>query len=387
MRVVLSIDPIRFPLTGIGRYTYELARHLPQVAPELDLRFMAGGRFVDHLPTESASSDPTRGLTLAMRLRRWAQNNSTVAVAGRRAWVSFRETQSLKGHEDSIFHGPQFYLPRFAGRSVVTIHDLSVFSWAHCHPPGRVRVMQQEVMKSISRASMILTDSEFTRKEVAEFFSLPGEKVRAVSLASADSFRPRTSEDLSPVLARLGLPGDGYCLYSGTIEPRKNLGMLLNAYSMLSEPMRKAWPLVLCGYQGWRSDELHAQIRRAENEGWAHYLGYVSNADLPYVFAGARLFAFPSFYEGFGLPVLEAMASGVPVLCSNSSSLPEVAGNAALMCNPNDIDCFLDLLKRGLQDEVWRAEARANGLKRAARFNWQYCAAHTYAVYKAVQDH
>src|SRR5690606_31364833 len=117
----------------------------------------------------------------------------------------------------------------------------------------------------------------------------------------------------------------------------------LDAYSRLPEALRKKYPLALCGYQGWRNTDLLARIDKAEKEGWARYIGYVSGQDLPYVFAGARLFTFPSLYEGFGLPVLEAMASGVPVVCSDSSSLPEVAGKAALMCDPNNVDHLTDL--------------------------------------------
>lgn len=383
MKVILSIDAVRFPLTGIGRYTYELARHLPEQVPELDLRFMAGSHFAHQLPTETSSSNPSQGRSLAVRLRRGLPN-STFAVTAHRAWLAHQQTRTLQDHEDAIFHGPQFYLPRFRGKSLVTIHDLSVFKWAHLHPAGRAQMMQREIIKSVERAAMVLTDSEYTRQEVAAFFSLAPEKIRAVPLASAKSFRPRTDQELNIVLPRLGLQAGAYCLYSGTIEPRKNIGVLLDAYGALPESLRARWPLVLCGYQGWQSEALHARIRRAENEGWVRYLGYVSNEDLPAVFAGARLFAFPSLYEGFGLPVLEAMASGVPVVCSNSSSLPEVTGGAALMCSPEDTDGLAKLLRCGLEDDDWREGIRALGLQQAARFSWARCAAQTGDAYRTV---
>ena len=385
MKVILTIDAVRFPLTGIGRYTYELARRLPDEVSKLDLQLMAGHRFVASLPSEEASSNPARGKSLSMRLRQCLQNSPAV-VSGHRAWLSQRQSHRLRGHEDAIFHGPQFYLPRFDGKSVVTIHDLSVFSWAHCHPGGRARMMQREIIRSVSRAAMVLTDSEYTRQEVAAFFSLPPERVRAIPLASAACFRPHTQAELTAVLPRLGLDPGGYCLYSGTIEPRKNLGVLLDAYQRLPASLRQALPLVLCGYQGWQSADLHARIQRAAGEGWVRYLGYVSSQDLPHVFAGARLFAFPSVYEGFGLPVLEAMASGVPVVCSNSSSLPEVAGDAAMTCAPQDVDTLTDLLRRGLEDEAWRSEAERKGVAQAARFSWAQCARQTAAAYRAVRS-
>lgn len=374
---------MRFPLTGIGRYTYELAKHLPNAVPGIDLQFMAGGRFVRQLPTEQTASNPNQSVSAAGRLRRWAQNNSTVAVSAYRAWISQREARALQGYEDAIYHGPTFHLPPFSGRSVVTIHDLSVYSWAHCHPPGRVRNMQRAIANAVRQADIILTDSEYTRHEVASFFSLRPERIMAVPLASADSFRLRTHAELSTVLPRFGLQADGYCLYSGTIEPRKNLEALLDAYGMLPSSTRDAWPLVLCGYQGWRSDELHKRIIEAQSEGWVRYLGYVSGDDLPYIFAGARLFTFPSLYEGFGLPVLEAMASGVPVVCSNSSSLPEVAGDAALMCQPEDVYTLAELIKKGLEDNEWRTQSSNLGRQRAGRFSWALCAAQTAEAYRA----
>jgi len=382
LQAILPIDSIRFPLTGIGRYTYELARHLPDALPGLDLKLMAAGRFVNNIPTESVASNPDQSRALKVQVRRWLQNHSVLAATAKRAWLDHREKQSLRGHEDAVFHGTQFYLPRFAGPCVVTIHDLSVYSWAHCHPPGRVRTMRKGIENSVKQASVILADSEFTRQELIDYFSLRPEKVRAVPLASADYFCPRTVDELSTVLPRLGLQAGGYSLFSGSIEPRKNLEVLLKAYGMLPDSLRKKYPLVLCGYQGWRNTDVLARIDKAEKEGWARYIGYVSSQDLPYVFAGARLFAFPSLYEGFGLPVLEAMASGVPVACSNSSSLPEVAGNAALMCAPEDVDHFAELLQQGLEDEAWRESAREQGLQQNARFSWARCASETGAVYK-----
>ena len=171
---------------------------------------------------------------------------------------------------------------------------------------------------------------------------------------------------------------------SGTIEPRKNIEVLLDAYALLSKTVRQQWPLVLIGYQGWHSEQLHVRIEAAMSEGWAHYLGFVEADDLPLIYAGARIFVFPSLYEGFGLPVLEAMASGIPVVCSNASTLPEVAGDAAAMCEPQDVDALSELINRALQDECWREQAVKKGMQQAEKFSWQRCAKETAAVYKEV---
>jgi glycosyltransferase involved in cell wall biosynthesis len=207
-----------------------------------------------------------------------------------------------------------------------------------------------------------------------------------VPLASSAEFHPRSADDLRLTLSRHGLEVGGYSLFVGTIEPRKNIETLLDAYSRLPLELRKRWPLVLTGYYGWQNEDIHNRLESARREGWAYYLGFVPSEDLPLLFAGARLFTFPSLYEGFGLPVLEAMSSGVPVVCSNSSSLPEVAGNAALMCEATDTTALTELLRQGLEDEAWRVSAIELGLLHAAKFSWERCAKETFEVYQKVVD-
>lgn len=381
MKVILSIDPVRFPLTGIGRYTFELARQLKKMSQIEQLLFFSGHHFVDDLPKPRQSAEPTS--STPAKFRRTILKNRVAVEIYRLAYPLIMR-HALHGHSDYVFHGPNFYLPPFDGPSVCTFHDLSIFTWAHCHPPERVRFMRKEIALTLKRADMLITDTEYTRQEVASYFGWPLEKIRSVPLACSTDFRPRVVDELAATLRKLGLIVDGYSLYVGTIEPRKNLEVLLDAYSMLQLSVRQRWPLVLIGYSGWRSEQLHARIEAAETEGWAHYLGFVDAEELPLIYAGARLFVFPSLYEGFGLPVLEAMASGIPVVCSNSSTLPEVAGDAAAMCEPQDVDTLSQLIAAGLEDESWRSNAKSKGLLRAAGFSWQRCAEETVAVYREV---
>jgi alpha-1,3-rhamnosyl/mannosyltransferase len=376
MKLILSIDPVRFPLTGIGRYTFELARHLESMSELEDLQYFSGHRFVDALPdveVTSGLSSHHRHSLLKNRLTTSLYQHISPLI----------KKQALRKHADHLFHGPNYYLPPFAGTSVCTFHDLSIFKWAHCHPPERVRFMRHEIELTLKRADMLITDTEYTRQEVAAFFNWPLNKIRAVHLACSDDFHPRTSQELIPTLKKYGLSSGAFSLYVGTIEPRKNLEVLLDAYTMLPLPARKNWPLVLIGYQGWGNTL--SRIEAAVSEGWVSYLGFVPSADLPLLFAGARLFLFPSLYEGFGLPLLEAMASGTPVVCSNASTLPEVAGNAAAMCDPKDADELSRLIAKGLEDETWRNEARLRGLLRAHSFSWENCAEETLAVYKELR--
>lgn len=379
MKLILSVEPVRFPLTGIGRYTYELATRLQHSSEITDLQFFAGRRFLPALPTAAEQSDAVHGL------KRFVQKNALAVEAYRRLMPYLRK-RALKGHEDHLYHSPNYYLPPFAGRSVATFHDLSPFTWAHCHAPHIARYLQKELKLTLERADALITDSHYTRQELADYFAWPIERIHAVPLASSPEFYPRSADALRGTLARHALEPGGYSLFVGTIEPRKNLETLLDAYSKLPLALRRRWPLILTGYQGWRSETIHQRIAQAQQQGWARYLGFAASEDLPLLYAGARLFTFPSHYEGFGLPVLEAMSSGVPVVCSNSSSLPEVAGQAALMCAPDDVDGLSALLHQGLEDENWRLAAVEQGLRHAAGFSWERCAQATIEVYRKVSE-
>ncbi len=381
MKVILSIDTLRFPLTGIGRYTFELARQLKKLPQIEQLQFFSGYRFVDDLPEDKQAAQPA--LPISDSLRRAVLKNR-VAVEMYRYASPLIKRCALRGHADYIFHSPNYYLPPFDGPSVCTFHDLSILTWAHCHPPERVRFMRKEITRALKRADMLITDSEYTRQEIATYFGWPLEKIRTVPLACSDDFRPRAADELISVLGKHHLGLGGYSLYVGTIEPRKNLDVLLDAYASLPWSVRQRWPLVLIGYHGWSSEQLHVRIKAAAAEGWVRYLGFVQAGELPLIYAGARLFVFPSLYEGFGLPVLEAMASGIPVVCSNSSTLPEVAGGAAAMCAPQDSETLRELIASGLEDEIWRNSAILKGLRQAATFSWQRCAEQTAAVYREV---
>lgn len=374
MKVIVSIDQIKSPITGVGRYSYELVNELLRLPQVELLRYFRGAGF----DTELVRQQRQVGLWSRFGRRFLACPG---AITLYRQISALRQSRTLRGYEDYLFHGTSFYLPPFSGRSVVTIHDLSPFSWPECHPPERVRYMEAEVGLSVERASLLITDSQFTRAEVAKYFGKRLDDIHAVPLASSPDFFPREEVQLKLCLGKHGLGFQHYSLFVGTIEPRKNLLALLDAYERLPVNLRRQWPLVLAGYQGWRSDEIHARINHGARAGWVRYLGFVDSNELPLLYAGARLFVFPSLYEGFGLPVLEAMSSGIPVVCSNSSSLPEVAEGVALMCDPHDVRALSGLIERGLEDITWRDNAISHGLIKAQNYSWGNCAKATAEVY------
>lgn len=377
--LILGADSIRPPLTGIGRYALELARRLPGAPGVGRVRFYGLGQWLDTPALEAADTprpagEPTRTLRSTL-----AANPHAVRAFA--ALMPLLQRWQLRAEETALFHSPNFFLPPVRGRSVVTVHDLSHHLYPQFHPPARIDYMQRMLPRSIARAGHIITVSESARQDTIAHLGVAPGRVTAIPLGVQPQMRPHSDAELAPALARLGLTAQGYTLFVGTIEPRKNLDRLLAAYAMLPSALRQHYPLVLAGSRGWHSEATHSRMEQAASAGWLRYLRFVSQADLPALYAGAALFTYPSLYEGFGLPVLEAMASGVPVVTSTVSSLPEVAGDAALTIDPNDEHALATSLARGLQDSPWRTQARARGLARASGFTWQRCTQETVAVY------
>ena len=375
--LILGADSISAPLTGIGRYTLELVRGLTQHPDLARIRYFSMGRWLG-LPELLAAETNTPAPRSTLRSQ----------LAGNRAAVhAFRllmpqlQRLRLRDQGNAIYHSPNFFLPPFAGRTVTTVHDLSHHIYPEFHPPARIDYMRRMLPDSLQRASHVITVSESARQDLITHFGHPPERITSIPLGANPAFRPHSTAELAPVLARLGLQAEGYSLYVGTIEPRKNLDRLLDAYESLPALLRARYPLVMAGSPGWRSEHTHARMARAASAGWLHYLRYVAQADLPALYAGARLFVYPSLYEGFGLPVLESMASGVPVITSNTSSLPEVAGSAALQIDPFDVSVLGATLALGLEDGPWRTQASSAGLQRASQLTWARCVDRTMQVY------
>lgn len=377
INLILGTDSVAAPLTGIGRYTLELARGLSRHADVTRLRYFSLGLW-QNLPALMAAETQTS--THRPSLRSQLAGNRA-AVAAFRLLMPQLQRLRLSGQGDAIYHSPNFFLPPFAGRTVTTVHDLSHHIHPEFHPPARIDYMRRMLPGSLARASHVITVSESARQDLIKHFSYPPERVTAIPLGVDPVFHAHSSAQLAPLMARLGLQAQGYSLYVGTIEPRKNLDRLLDAYESLPSALRKRYPLVMAGSPGWRSEHTHARMAQAASAGWLHYLRFVAQADLPALYAGARLFVYPSLYEGFGLPVLEAMASGVPVVTSSVSSLPEVVGSIALSIAPEDTDALVAALQQGLQDDAWRSAAMAAGPQRAARFTWERCVDQTVALY------
>ncbi len=368
MKLILAVDAIKPPLTGIGRYTWELAKHYTQPPLALDeVRFFSAGRWVE---------DPASLLLPPVTQPRRRKSLLPRMPAGLRRWKMQRQ---MRGH---VFHSPNYFLPETMESGIVTVHDLSVFKYPETHPVERRRHFERSFASTLKRAAHLVTDSEAIRLEVVEYFGWPRDKVTAIKLGVPAEYHPRPHTELAIDLSEYGLTPGAYALCVSTLEPRKRVDRLVSAYSTLPSALRESYPLVLAGSKGWLNDTLQAQIARGQNEGWLHYLGFVPEPILPALYAGARAFLYPSVYEGFGLPVLEALASGVPTLTSNCSSLPEVAGGAAWLVEPDNDEALREGIERVLTDQPWRNNAVALGRSVAAVHSWQQCATETLALCK-----
>ena len=381
MKIVLGIDAIKYPLTGIGRYAYELARGLQCSSDIEKLYFLKGVQIQTNLELIEATPNIEAGGKLNNTFRSLLGSLSPVVMAYQLR-LGWRQEKALKPYKNSIFHGANYYLPKHDGPCVSTFHDLSIFKYPEFHPQNRLNYMGKELPKALKRADVIITDSNYTRDEVIDYSGFDPSKVLAIPLAASEEFKPRTENECQETLHRFQLSYKSYVLYAGTVEPRKNLNSLLDAYESLPEKFKLHTPLVVAGYKGWRSEDVHERLKKAHAAGWAKYLGFVSAKDLPILFSAANSFVYPSVYEGFGLPVLEALASGVPVVCSDATSLPEVAGGCALMCDHADVDALAQLLTKSLEDEAWRRSAMTKGLQQAATFSWQKTVHKTLDAYR-----
>lgn len=282
------------------------------------------------------------------------------------------------------FMSPAFKTPpRFRGPLVYTVHDVTFVSHARFHVPwNRVEVLT-ETVAAVCAGATLLAVSEATRDETVAWLGVEAERLAVVHSAADPVFRPPPDPARKPaVLDRLGV-GRPYLLTVGSIEPRKNLAGLLEAFSTLAEPVRDAHALVVVGAAGWLNESIHARLAELAARLEVVFAGAVEQGELVELYGAARAFAYPSFAEGFGLPVLEAMACGVPVVTSNLSSLPEIAGAAAELVDPHDTAALAAALERVLVDDRRRAELVARGLERAARFSWADTARGTLELLRA----
>lgn len=375
MRLVFNATALLSPLTGIGQYGFYLAGELLKT-PDLETDFFYGS-FWDKSRLTSRPLGTSHVPELIKKITPFYTPLS-------RIYRQYKFSQEIKNGRYDVYHEPNYLPLRINCPTVITVHDLSWIRYPETHPIERVSMMNRYFEKALGQASALITDAEFVRQEIIDTFGVRPEKITAIPLGVEAIFRPRSESETQDVLSAQGLVHRNYFLTVGTLEPRKNLSLAIKAYGALPELIRKRFPLVVIGMTGWHSEEIERLIAPLQRAGYIRQLGYVSRSDLATIMAGATALIYPSIYEGFGLPPLEAMASGTPVICSNVSSLPEVVGDAGILIDPSDVDALQMHLQEMTSDRNLCNDLALKARKRSLEFTWANCAKNTLNVYRSV---
>jgi alpha-1,3-rhamnosyl/mannosyltransferase len=375
MRIAFNATPLLSPLTGVGQYAFHLAQQLLARVPEgIDPEFFYG-LYWDRAVREAP-------LPAARALLPWLRNHVPFAYPMRRALMNRRFSRHAAGRGFDVYHETSYLPMRFDGPTVVTAHDLSWIRYPETHPRERVATMDRHFPAALERADLVITDSAFVKQELVDVFGVDPDRVRPVLLGVEPRFRPCPPQETQPSLAPLDLRHGRYLLAVGTLEPRKNLPTALDAYARLPAAMRQEYPLVIAGMRGWHTAELERTMAPLVARGEIRLLGYLPRPVLAHVTAGACALVYPSLYEGFGLPPLEAMACGVPAIASDVSSLPEVVGEGGLLIDPHDVGGLTAAMETMLQDTGLRDRLSARARARSLQFTWERCASETLQVYR-----
>ena len=345
MNIALDGMPLASPLTGVGHYTAELARSLAIVSPSDSFTCISpGGLF-------------------------------------KRRWWSLGLPLHLLRNSFDLFHGTNYEVPLWSRRpTVVTIHDLSLLLHSEVHEKYLVRRARWRLPLMAKAASKIITPSTSVKNEVCETFRMDSEKVTVTPEAPRPVFKRREAPELR---RRFGIDRE-FIFFVGTIEPRKNLRRLLEAFHQLLRTTSLSPTLVIAGGQGWLMDDFLSLIKQKRLEDRVCLTGYLEDEDLCGLYSTCAAFVYPSLYEGFGLPPLEAMACGAPVITSNISSLMETVGGAARLVDPKDVDDIARAMTEMLSDEKAREHYAELGRNHVKQFSWEQTALKTLEVYRQV---
>lgn len=377
MKILTNLNCLTPPLTGIGQYARNLTLRLKKYPEIVQLKAYYRNRWLKNsqldiflecldAPTTSSRLDvknilrsQLRKLPGSYRLRHALQSSA------------FRNATA--GYNDYVYWEPGLALQPFDGRCVATVYDLSHVTVPQYHPAQRVAFLNHELERTFNTADHIITISKMMRDEIVAYTGLPLENLTVIPPAADTSFRVLSEESKEHTRIRLGLP-QRYILMVGTLEPRKNISRIITAYQHLPDSLRQRWPLVSVGAKGWNDKGLSRDARQLLRKGQLIPLGYVPQSDLPLITASAGLVAYLSIYEGFGMPIVEALACGVPVLTSRSTSMHEITGDSAFLANPLDVDDIASGLSRALEDEARRSILSHQGPAIAASYDWEVSA-------------
>lgn len=365
MNIFIDGNTLENRKAGIGHYTYNLICELVGVLGESDeLSVRMRRKLLD-----KTGKPDIEGVSLLPV----TEYKFTKYLPFSPAW--------MKGFD--LYHQPNYVPHAFSGKTVITIHDMSHRIFPQYHPRRRVMILRAFESR-LRQADRIITDSEHARQEIMELLRVPEERVEVIYLGAASHYRPMniSEKQLKDLQFRYNLP-EQFLLYVGTLEPRKNLERLIEAYYLYrQEEPASELKLVLAGGKGWLYESIFSRVEELHLQQEVIFTGYVDSDDLPCLYNMAMAFVYPSLYEGFGLPPLEAMSCGTPVISSNAASIPEVVGEAGILIDPCQINDLAEAIFRVAESASLREEMSRQGLERARGFSWKKCAVETLQVYR-----
>lgn len=374
--IAIDYSPAYAQTGGIGRYTRELTHALARLDADSDYRLFVAGAAAAALPRAPGANFRWRSTRLSDRwlARIWQRARIPLPV------------ETFVGVVD-LYHATDFVLPptRRQTRTLLTVHDLSFVRVPEAASPALRAYLNAAVPASIARADHILADSQATKDDICALYHTTERKISVLYSGVDARFKPLDAPQTLATLEKYALSQKRYLLSVGTVQPRKNYSRVIQALAQLRAGGSDLH-YAIAGGKGWLEAEMQRTIARTQMSDSVHLLGFVADADLPALYNGARALLLPSLYEGFGLPILEAMACGIPVITSSISSLPEVAGDAAILVDPYAVDAIADAIASLENDGDLRARLIAAGYQRAAHFTWQRAARQLKGIYARLLD-
>ncbi|MGR9014929.1 MAG: glycosyltransferase family 4 protein [Gammaproteobacteria bacterium] len=376
MNLLINTSSLIPPITGIGRYTQQLIKCLLSDSRISDIKAFSqlsvyDRQMLSEIVFETAATpiDNEQGRRLAI-VKKYLRH-----VPGLYSLRSGIQRQRIKKlinkQSDAVYWEPNYVLQDFSGPRIATLHDLSYLRYPQYHHKAMLTWLNKQLPKTIERADAFVTLSEFSKTELVQGLGIDPQKIHIIPPAVDDTYRVKATQlQLQQVKRRYQLP-DQYILTVSTLEPRKNINGLIAAYSQLPEALKNQYPLVIAGAGGWGKEDYQKNYRQLIAKQQLYFLGYVSQNDLPLIYQASELFAFLSFYEGYGMPVAEAMASGVAVLSSNQASMPEVAQGSAMLVEPDDNQAIVHAFNTLLEDRELRQQMQQNGRRVSQHYTWQ----------------
>lgn len=393
VKILINISSLKYPLTGIGYYTFNIVREL--LSRDIDLVAVKDGSYLNSAElnefirgfqnnlSESNHDKITKNLRnfLVKTLR------SIPGIYNFKRFIlslKLRHTLNILSNDGYVYFEPNFIPFDYQGKTITTIHDLSFIAYPEFHPANRVKYLKKSILKSIYNSDYIVVDSNYIMSELISFSPLVAEKSSTLYLGVDHSFKPISKDIGETILETLGLESGKFILSVCTLEPRKNLTRLIEAYKLLPHEIRNQYPLVLSGEGGWKNKVMVESAKPLMEMGQLKFTGYLSDNDIKNLYSSAFIFAYPSLYEGFGLPVIEAMSSGVPVLTSSRGATLEVASDAAFLVDPESIQSIKNGLITLITDQSMRDKMIENGKNRADIFTWAHTVDRLIAIVESV---